>query len=208
MKRMLGVVLLLIFVGPLYAQKPAPFKGCKPEGNGKPTKTNPTGKLSKAKEDLNLLKNRDTDPTSLDESVTLAAIMNPANDSKFTNDEGVSITAFVADVKAGEPQETCNCARKDIADIHIDVVLKEADKTKSSKYMIVEINPRYQEKLGSLATVKAALKGQWVKFTGWMFYDVVHKSNAKNTNPKGKAIWRATAWEVHPVTAFDVVAAP
>jgi len=208
MKRILIVVSLLILVGPLYAQKPAPFKGCAPEGNSKPTKANPTGKLSKPKQDLNLLKNRDTEPTSIDDSVTLTAIMQPSNDSKFKPTQGASIVGFVAHVKPGEPQETCNCARTDIADIHIDVVLKAADAQTSSKYMIVEITPRYQDKLGDLATVKAAIEGKWVKFTGWMLYDVVHKSNAKNTNPNGKAIWRATAWEVHPITAFDVVPAP
>lgn len=208
MKRSLTVILFLSLLSPLYAQNPKPFKGCPPEGNGKPTKKNPTGKLSKAKEDLNLLKNRDAEPSSIDDSVTLAAIMKASNDGEFEPTQGVSIVGFVAKVKAGEPQETCNCARTDLADIHIDIVLKEADAKTSSKYMIVEISPRFQDKLGNLAAVKKALEGKWVKFTGWMMYDVVHKANAKNTNPKGKAIWRATAWEVHPVTAFDVVPAP
>ena len=208
MKRSLVIILLLIFASPFYAQKPKPFMGCQPEGNGKPTKKNPTGALSKPKQDLNLLKNRDVEPMSIDKSVTLDAIMKPGNDQKFKNSQGASIVGFVAHVKAGEPQETCNCARDDIADIHIDVVLKEADKDKSSEYMIVEITPRFQDKLGNLATVKSAIEGKWIRFTGWMLYDGVHKSNAKNTNPNGKAIWRATAWEVHPVTAFEVVSAP
>jgi hypothetical protein len=208
MKRILTAVLLLVLVGSLYAQKPASFKGCAPEGSGKPTKANPAGSLSKSKQELNLLKNRDAGPTSIDSSVTLAAIMTRANDSKFKNDEGASIIGYVAHVKAGEPQETCNCARTDIADIHIDVVLNKKDAATSSKYMIVEITPRYQDKLGALDRVKAAIEGHWVKFTGWMMNDIVHRMNAKNTNPKGKAIWRATSWEIHPVTAFEVVAAP
>lgn len=208
MKRILTAVLLLVLVGSLYAQKPASFKGCAPEGSGKPTKANPTGTLSQSKQDLNLLKNRDVDPTTIDSSVTLAAIMTPANDSKFKNDEGASITGYVAHVKPGEPQETCNCARTDIADIHIDVVLNKKDAATSSKYMIVEITPRYQDKLGNLDKVKAAIEGHWVKFTGWMMNDIVHRMNAKNTNPTGKAIWRATSWEIHPVTAFELATAP
>lgn len=116
MKRILILVFLLILAVPIYAQKPAPFKGCKQEGSGKRTKKNATGTLSKSKQELNLLKNRDVDPATIDDSITLATIMKPANDSKFTNEEGVSIIGYVAQVKAGEPQETCNCARKDIAD--------------------------------------------------------------------------------------------
>ncbi len=38
MKRSLVIILLLILVSPFYAQKPKPFMGCQPEGNGKPTK--------------------------------------------------------------------------------------------------------------------------------------------------------------------------
>jgi hypothetical protein len=177
--------------------------------NGKPNATHPQGtKLSPDKEALNLLKNRDTGPQLIDHTVTLARIMTPSEDSKFNNKEGAQITGFVAHVKAGEPQETCNCARDDIADIHIDVVLDEKDAGTSSKYMIVEITPRYQDKLGDLASVKAAIEGKKVKFTGWMMNDVVHRMKAKNTNPTGKAIWRATSWAIHPVTAFEVVAAP
>jgi hypothetical protein len=210
MKRTLIVApfLCLVFAITAYPQKPPPFDGCQAEGSGKKTKANPTGDLSKSKEDINLLKNRNKPPALLDHTITLARIMKASEDKKFKDTDGAAIVGYVAHVKAGEPKETCNCARDDIADIHIDVVLNEADKNKSSKYMIVEISPRFQDKLGDLASVKAAIEGQWVKFTGWMMNDVIHKSNAKNTNPKGKAIWRATSWEIHPVTAFKVVAAP
>jgi hypothetical protein len=205
MKRTLILFLLLLFVGSVYAQRPADFKGCKPEGNGKPNQAHPNGtKLSPDKEALNLLKNRDTEPTSIDDSVTLEAIMKPANDGTFQPSQGVGIIGYVANVKAGEPQETCNCARTDIADIHIDFVLQPADAATSSKFMIIEITPRFQDALGNLAAMKTAIQGKWVRFTGWMLYDVVHKSNAKNTNPTGRAIWRATAWEVHPVTKVEV----
>jgi hypothetical protein len=201
-----GLVLLLLFSIPSYSQKP--FDGCPAEGNGKPTAKNSKGALSPPKQALNKLKNRDGAPTSITKTVTLTEIMKPLKDGLFKPEQGVTIVGFVAHVKPGEPQETCNCARDDIADIHIDVVLKESDRNTSSKYMIVEISPRWQGKLGDLGSVKSKLEGHWVKFTGWMLYDYIHKSNAKNTNPKGKAIWRATAWEVHPVTAFTVVTAP
>src|SRR5260370_11279592 len=206
MKRSLLLVLsLLIIFSVGVAQNPAPFKGCKPEGNGKPTTGHPEGtKLSPDKEALNLLKNRDTGPALIDHTVTLARIMTPTEDSKFKNSEGAQVTGYVAHVKAGEPQETCNCARDDIADIHIDVVLDEQDANTSSKYMIVEITPRYQDKLGDLAALKAAIEGKMVKFTGCKMNDVVHRIKAKNTTPPGKPIWRATSWDIQPVTALYV----
>jgi hypothetical protein len=206
LKRILTLVFLSLFAISAYSQKA--FDGCPAAGSGKPNAKNPTGTLSAPKQELNKLKNRDDGPTSTDKSITLQKILKKENDGIFKPDQGVTIVGFVAQVKAGEPKETCNCARNDIADIHIDVVLKESDKNTSSKYMIVEISPRWQSKLGDLASVRKAIQGHWVKFTGWMLYDYIHKSNAKNTKPKGKAIWRATAWEIHPVTAFTVVPAP
>lgn len=210
MKRVFSLApfLCLIFSISAYSQKPPPFDGCQPEGSGKVTAQNPQGTLSPPKQALNLLKNRNKAPALIDHTITLERIMKPSEDKKFKDTEGAQIVGFVAKVKAGEPKETCNCSRDDIADIHIDVVLKEADKKTSSKFMIVEITPRFQDKLGDLASVKAAIEGQWVQFTGWMMDDVVHKANAKNSNPNGKAIWRATSWELHPVTALKVVPAP
>ncbi|HEY8188235.1 MAG TPA: hypothetical protein VIF64_19355 [Pyrinomonadaceae bacterium] len=210
MKKAFIVVAVLCFAlaANAYSTKPKPFEGCPPEGRGKITATHPHGELSKPKQDLNLLKNRDTPPDVIDHSVTLARILTPSEDKSFKNLMGAEIVGYVAHVKRGEAKETCNCSRKDIADIHIEVVLNEADKDISSKYMIVEISPRFQAELGNLASVKSALQGHWVKFTGWMMNDVVHRTNAKNTNPHGKNIWRATSWEIHPVTAFKVVTAP
>ena len=198
--------LLLVFSSTSFAQKV--FDGCAAAGNGKPTAKNPTGELKPDKQLLNKRKNRETTPKTITKSIKLADIMNPKKNQSFKPEQAVSIVGYVAKVKAGEPQETCNCARKDIADIHIDIVLEESDKNKSSKYMIVEISPRWQSKLGDLAAVRSKIQGRWIQFTGWMLYDYIHEVNAKNTNPKGKAIWRATAWEVHPVTSFKVVPAP
>jgi hypothetical protein len=211
MKRTLMVISLLLFAIPVYSQ--APFKGCAAVGSGAPTAANPTGTLSAPKQALNKLKNRDAAPTTIDPSATVTEIFTSGSDlTRFNSNQGASFVGYVAHVKPGEPKETCNCARADIADIHIDVVANKADKDTSSKYMIVEISPRWQGtgsgKLGDLASVKKALEGHWVEFTGWMMFDYIHKSNAKNTNPTGHAIWRATAWEVHPVTSFKVVAAP
>ncbi len=44
-----------------------------------------------------------------------------------------------------------------------------------------------------------------VRVTGWMFFDSDHNTEAENTNPGGPKNWRATSWEVHPVTGFEVI---
>jgi len=74
MKKAFIVVLVLCFVlaANAYPIKPKPFDGCRPEGRGKITPAHPHGELPKSKQDLNLLKNRDTPPDVIDPSVILA----------------------------------------------------------------------------------------------------------------------------------------
>ena len=90
------------------------------------------------------------------------------------------------------------------------MVAKESDRTDKTKYVVVEISPRYQDQLGDYNKVHGLnLVGKWVKFTGWLTYDYKHRSNSFNvTQTKSKGIWRATAWEVHPVTKFEIVPVP
>jgi hypothetical protein len=73
--------------------------------------------------------------------------------------------------------------------------------------VIVEISLRFQDELGDMKTVRGKIVGKWVKFTGCLTYDYKHRSNSRNVKKTGN-IWRATAWEVHPVTKFKVVPAP
>lgn len=197
---------LFLLAPPFHAQ--SKFDGCNAEGLGKKTKKNPTGKLTQRFKDLNIDKNRDDAPkqSEIDKSITLESILDPHNDDKFDNSEGASITGFVPYVVQGEAQESCNCSRKDIRDIHIYVVNDKKFKDNKRHWVIVEISPRWQKELGKdFKTVKAELQGKWVTFTGWMFYDAQHTGNAVNTKPKGKSLWRATAWEIHPVTSYKVL---
>jgi hypothetical protein len=45
-------------------------------------------------------------------------------------------------------------------------------------------------------------KGKSVEVTGWLTFDSMHVDAAENTNPGGSRNWRATCWEIHPVTAI------
>ncbi len=208
MKRLTSIffVLALLFT-PVTIYSQTSFDGCVPEGKRKKTSNNPTGKVPAKEAAMNRLKNRDDITGDIDHSITIQSLMAAKEETDLDPNTPIQITGFVADVIDGTPRETCNCARSDIKDIHIDIVAKKADRNKKVKYVIVEITPRFKEALGDLATVKSQIVNKCVKFTGWPTYDYKHRSNARNIKAKGN-IWRATAWEVHPVTAFEVVPCP
>jgi hypothetical protein len=54
-------------------------------------------------------------------------------------------------------------------------------------------------------TLHAQLMGRWCEFEGWLYFDVSHAEEAENTNPQKPGNWRATAWEVHPITKITVM---
>jgi hypothetical protein len=204
------IVVALFGLAAFSAFSQSAFKGCKAEGRATKTKKNPKGVVSEKNKAQNRLKNRDDGPATseIDGAVTLADILKKSNDKKFQSAQGVEITGYVVSVSPGGTAESCNCARKDLQDIHIDVVLKKSDAANKRKHVIVEITPKFQVSLGTLKDVRSQLKGQWVKFTGRLFYDSIHASAAENTAPHRKGNWRATAWEVHPVSKFEIVPSP
>jgi hypothetical protein len=193
-----------------------PFRDCKACG---------TAKGKKAQE-LNVNKNRDEEATT-PEMITVQQMRDPKNNKKFTPDSQVSLTGYVASVVSGGFEESCNCARKDLRDIHINAVAKASEAGDQSKYVVVEFTPRWQQKFGlgdsdyqkMLKKVSGQILHKWVKFDGWMLYDYMHQNASKSTMPKqpvcpndGKehpnCNWRATPWEVHPVTSYKMVSGP
>lgn len=180
------------------------YDGCAPVGQT----TNPV------LEALNRQKNRYNVPsdTDVNQSVTLASLLAPGDDENRWNVRtAVEITGYVFEVKPGG-SETCNCHVND--DVHTDthiVLLADPKSTAGSKRMIVEITPRMRflmAKQGidwSTAKLKSQLTGHWIKIRGWLFFDLEHQASAENTNPGNAKNWRATAWEVHPITSLEVV---
>ena len=195
---------LLLFTPVSHSQ--SPFDGCKAEGLGKKTRNNPAGNLPDRFKELNRLKNRDTAPRArdIDESITLTEILKPENDGEFENSQGAEITGYVAYVYWGEKRESVNCSREDLRDIHIAIVCHPKYREDKSQWMFAEITPRFQDRLGDNDSLQY-LETKWVRLRGWMFYDAQHKGNARTVNPRGKAIWRATPWEIHPLTSFAVL---
>lgn len=197
------VVVCFVYTSAVYAQ--TTFRACGPTGTAK-------GDCATA---LNVLKNRDTAPTKVDPAITLRAMLTSGDDvDRWAPEQGAEITGYVADVSPGG-LETCNCKNPDLNDIHIDVVADPKDAGDGSKTVVVELTPRWQaKKHWTISAVRKQIKHRWVTFRGWMLLDTTHVRSAKNTRTKQGCgnlpaghVWRATAWEVHPVTDFEVVGA-
>lgn len=165
----------------------------------------------KVQED-NVLKNRD-EPALNPKVLTINDIRNPANDSSFFPKMSVEVTGYVADVVEGGSRETCNCKRDDLRDVLLLVVAGPNEAHDARKHVIVEISPRWESKLHfndsnyglMLQEVKNQMFGKFVTFRGWMFNDTVHLDQSESTNPGHPGNWRSTAWEIHPLTSYNVL---
>jgi hypothetical protein len=176
---------------------------------------------------LNVQKNRGTAVTN-PQKITVQEIRDPANDQGvFTPTKKVWVTGFVASVDPGGLQETCNCKRIDLRDVHINIVANPAEANDKTKYVVVEFTPRWEQTFGfndsnydaMRQAVINQIQGKWVKFSGWMMFDFIHANASQSTSPANPVCpndgqlhsgcnWRATPWEVHPVTAYTVVSGP
>lgn len=206
MKKMVLATLLLVLAGSQLAAQDV-YRGCKMEGN-------PKKKSLKA---VNSDKNRYEPPADadIDSAVTLAKMLKIGDDQdRWDEDKGAEIVGYVYEVKPGGA-ETCNCGETDKAfiDTHIEIVpaVNLNDKTHR---VIIEVTPRMRAKMEeqgvdwSTDTLKATIKHKWVRVRGWLLFDIEHLHNASHTNPGGSNVWRATCWEVHPLTSIEVVPAP
>lgn len=170
-------------------------------------------KQSLAKE-LNPYKNRENAPpvAKINAAATIKAVLAPGNDlNRWGRDEGAIFEGVVVGVKVGGI-ESVNCHAKDAAhrDTHIELAL--APDAPERQRVIVEITPRWRAKMAvisdwSTAALKKRLTGKRVRIIGWLFDDLEHKAEAENTNPGGARNWRATIWEIHPITGITVLPA-
>ena len=163
---------------------------------------------------LNVLKRRMTIPKTadMDLSVTLAALTLPDDDTtRWNAAKGATIEGYVAGVKVGGV-ESVNCHTHQAAyrDTHIELTLKPNDNDETT-YVIIEVTPQVRQKMAaggtdwSTATLRKQLLGKWIQVTGWLLFDLEHAGNAANTNPGGKHDWRATVWEIHPITSITLL---
>jgi hypothetical protein len=190
------------------------FDGCGLEGDPKPTAPNFV-KL----EAWNRLKNRSAVPADadVDAAVTLAKLLGDGSDDTdhFDTARAADITGYVLHVKPGGRAESTNCRKGDPVhrDAHIELTLSPTD-TAENRRVIIEVTPRWRAALKdanidwATTTLQQTIEGKWVRVRGWLFFDGEHKSQAENTNPGNESNWRATVWEIHPVTSLRVMPHP
>lgn len=129
------------------------------------------------------------------------------DDCRFTQSEGASITGYIVKVMPGGI-ESCNCHAKAVADRDTHIyVSADKEHLKPNECLIVEVTPRFRVLHPEWTTVnlKKTLQGHIATITGWLFVDSEHKSASENDNPGNIHDWRATVWEIHPVTAIKVI---
>jgi len=187
---------------------PGDFDGCPVEGTAIPANVRA----------LNILKNRSAEPTApdIDSAVSLGAILAPdSNDSRrFDAARAAFVTAIVYRVLEGGV-ETTNCRATDSLhrDTHIELILAP-DYSMQTRRVIVEVTPRWRAAARShgvdwsTAALASSLTGHRVHVRGWLMFDAEHANQSENTNPGGATNWRATAWEIHPVTNLGVLPGP
>jgi hypothetical protein len=163
---------------------------------------------------LHRLKNRTALPqaTDFDTRVTLDELLRPGDDTtRWSTDRAARVQALVIDVAYARPEAT-NCFSPCRRDIHI-LIAKRKDAPKNEQ-VVLEVTPNlrdWAEKQGmdwSEETLQSQLVGHWCEFEGWLYFDVGHDEESENTAARNPENWRATAWELHPVTKITVLSQP
>ena len=152
---------------------------------------------------LHRLKNRTALPQAadFDSRVTLDALLQPGDDSnRWSTDRAARIQSEVIDVAYAGPEAT-NCYSPCRRDIHI-LIANHKGAAKNER-VVLEVTPNLR--VGTKETLQAQLVGHWCEFEGWLFFDVGHADESENTTPHNQSNWRATAWEIHPVTKITVI---
>ncbi|MEP6741419.1 MAG: hypothetical protein ABJB61_02890 [bacterium] len=182
--------------------------------------------LTTQRRDFHQLKNRAALPRQSDFNarVTLEAFLRPGEDqSRWSQSHAASIEGYVVSVSSG-PLESANCFCH--RDTHIMLALRPDAPPRQQ--IVVEVTPCINGNAQALApgfqlaspgktneivpltdwseeTLKHELTGRRVRFEGWLFFDSHHAAEAENTAPGRANNWRATAWELHPVTKIEIL---
>ena len=160
---------------------------------------------------LHRLKNRTAIPQAadFDSRITLDALLQPGDDSKrWSTDHAARVQGEVVDVAYARPEAT-NCFSPCRRDIHI--LLANRKGVAKNETVVVEVTPRLRDwatQRGmdwSEQTLQGQLVGHWCEFEGWLYFDVGHTEESENIAAHNPSNWRATAWELHPVTKIMVL---
>ncbi len=157
------------------------------------------------------LKNRAGAPKAeeFDENVSLEALLKPGDDrGRWSESRAGRVEGYVVEVVEGGV-EAANCYSYRDRDVHIHVAPR-ADAPRT-EWVVVEVTPQARRDAveggwdWSAAALKKELKGRRCRFEGWLLFDREHADESEHTAPGARGNWRATAWELHPVTRIEVL---
>ncbi len=144
-----------------------------------------------------------------DERVTLAELLRPGEDrARWSASRAAVVEGYVVAVHAGgvESANSLSLVRRDT---HIEVGLRPDSPPRER--VILEVTPPLREWAKargmewSQAALARELTGRRCRFEGWLLFDVNHAEESENVRPGAQANWRATAWELHPLTSIKVL---
>ena len=193
---LLALVLVVLLTGALVLSRNCPNAGI--------------GFTTKARA-LHRLKNRTAlpEPSDFNRQVSLSELLKPGDDSsRWSTQQAARIEGYVIDIAYARP-EAANCFIPSRRDIHILVANRKG--APQNEQVVLEVTPNFREwavQRGwdwSEAALRTQLLDRWCEFEGWLYFDVGHAQESENTAPHNPENWRATAWEIHPVTKFTVI---
>ena len=167
--------------------------------------------FSRRMQALNKLKNRTALPqeTDYNDEVTLSALLKPGDDTgRWSETSAARVEGYVLSVRDGSI-ESANCYSLFRRDTHISLALTKDASPRAC--VELEVTPRIREwakEQGwdwSTDALARELEGHWCHFEGWLLFDIGHDEESENINQGGVKNWRATAWEIHPVTSIRVI---
>ena len=154
---------------------------------------------------LHRLKNRTTLPqaSDFDSRITLDLLLQPGDDrNRWSTDRAARIQGEVIDVAYARPEAT-NCYSLCRRDIHILVAKRKG--APKSEHVVVEVTPNLRQDNWTEENLQAQLVSHWCEFEGWLYFDAGHDEDSENVAPQKPTNWRATSWELHPVTKITVI---
>jgi hypothetical protein len=157
------------------------------------------------------LKNREAPPaeSDFDRRVSLDALLTAGDDtSRWSEERAGAVEGYVVEVSVGGI-ESSNCFSLTRRDVHVHLARRAG--APAVETIVVEVTPRAAAAARargldwSLRALRRDLTGRLCRFEGWLLFDREHADEALNTAPGNPVDWRATAWELHPVTKIEIV---
>lgn len=157
------------------------------------------------------LKNRTEVPgvSDFDPDVSLEALLRPGVDrGRWSESRAGRVEGYVVEVKAGGI-EAANCYSYRERDVHIHVAASPG--APRTEWLVVEVTPRVRRRAAELGldwsadALREKISGRWCRFEGWLLFDREHADESEHTAPGARGNWRASGWELHPVTSIEVL---